>query len=139
MRIRTAWAMAGAIIGAAGAAMAHEGEESGVAFVAPSDGAHVARTFKVKMTVHGMRVRKAGQAVEGTGHFHIVVDGGCVKQGEVVAKDAAHLHYGKGQTETELTLAPGRHALTLQFADGHHVSYGKDWCQTIHVNVRGED
>jgi hypothetical protein len=140
MRKFAAWMMAGVLLGmSAGQARAHEdegGHRQGVWFEAPDDGATVARTFEVKMKVAGMKIRKAGDLVPGAGHFHIIVDGGCVKQGEVVAKDAAHLHFGKGQEETTLTLSPGEHALSLQLADGHHVSYGKAWCRTIHVRVK---
>ncbi len=141
MRAITAWMMASVLLGlSAGQACAHEEASghstSGVWFEAPVDGATVARTFEVKMRVAGMKIRKAGELVPGTGHFHIIVDGGCVKRGEVVAKDAAHMHFGKGQEETTLTLSPGAHALSLQLADGHHVSYGRAWCQTIHVRVK---
>jgi len=120
----------------AGSAYAHEGHEHGVSFEAPKDGATLDHTFKVEMEVEGMKVHKAGDPVEGTGHFHIIVDGDCVKQGTAVAKDATHMHYGKGQTETYISLKSGSHTLSLQFADGHHISYGKDWCKTIHVTVK---
>ena len=32
-------------------------------------------------------------------------------------------HFGKGQTETELTLAPGKHTLQLVVGDGNHIPY----------------
>jgi hypothetical protein len=34
----------------------------------------------------------------------------------------AIMHYGKAQTEAELTLTPGVHTLCLQAADGSHVA-----------------
>jgi hypothetical protein len=121
----------------AAAAPAFAGEHStGVSFQTPHDGATVGERFKVSMSVHGMRTHKAGEPVEGTGHFHIIVDGDCVKQGEPVTKDATHIHFGKGQHETELHLTPGAHSLSLQFADGRHISYGRAWCDTIHVTVQ---
>jgi len=120
----------------AGSAYGFEWSEQGVELDAPSDGATVSQRFKVSMDVDGMKVRKAGDVVKGTGHFHLVIDGGCIKKGEVIGHDATHIHFGKGQTETELKLAPGMHTLTLQFANGHHESYGKDWCKTIHLTVR---
>jgi len=120
----------------AGSAYAHEGHDKGVSFETPKDGATVSQTFKVEMEVEGMKVHKAGDPVKGTGHFHIIVDGACVKQGDVVAKDATHIHFGKAQQRTELKLDLGKHSLTLQFADGHHQSYGQDWCKTIHVIVK---
>jgi len=120
----------------ASSACAHEGHDQGVSFETPKDGATLSKSFKVEMEVEGMKVHKAGDPIEGTGHFHIIIDGNCVKQGKAVVKDATHIHFGKGQTETYISLKPGAHTLSLQFADGHHVSYGKDWCKTIHVTVQ---
>jgi len=120
----------------AGSAYAHEDHNQGVSFEAPKNGVLVSQTFKVEMKVKGMKVHKAGTPVEGTGHFHIIIDGGCVKQGTAVAKDPTHIHFGKGQKETYISLKPGAHTLSLQFADGHHISYGKDWCKTIHITVK---
>jgi len=53
-----------------------------------------------------------------------------------VPKDATHLHFGKAQSSTEVTLAPGKHVLTLQFADGIHRSYGSQLATTITVTVK---
>jgi Domain of unknown function (DUF4399) len=33
------------------------------------------------------------------------------------------LHFGKGQTETSLTLPPGKHTLELVFADSLHQAF----------------
>ena len=33
------------------------------------------------------------------------------------------LHFGKGQTETTLTLPPGKHTLELLYADYQHVPF----------------
>jgi len=112
-------------------------EEHGphVGFVLPEDGATVAQDVQVQMEVHGMQVHAAGEVIEGTGHHHLIIDGSFVPQGEAVAKDGTHLHFGKGQTETDIHLTPGDHTLTLQFADGHHQSYGESMSKTIHIHV----
>jgi len=109
---------------------------SGVEFAQPKDGAIVSSTVNVVMQAHGMKVHKAGDVIKGTGHHHIIIDGAYVPKGDVVANDATHKHFGKGQTETLLQLTPGDHTLTLQFADGHHQSYGKAMSQTITVHVK---
>jgi len=118
------------------AGVAHADEMHGVAFEKPHNGAQVKSEFKVEMEVDGMKVHKAGDIIDGTGHHHLIIDGDCIAKGKAVPKDATHLHFGKGQTETMLKLAPGKHTLTLQFANGHHQSYGRDLCASIHVTVK---
>ncbi|MDL2339595.1 MAG: DUF4399 domain-containing protein [Pseudomonadota bacterium] len=108
----------------------------GVYFVAPADGATVESPFKVEFGVKGMEVKPAGQVVEGAGHHHLLINADSVAKGDTVPADAQHLHFGKGQTETELKLAPGTYRLTMQFADGYHGSYGKDMSATITVTVK---
>ena len=109
---------------------------SKVMIIEPKDGATVATKFKVKFGIEGMRVESAGKVTPGSGHHHLIVDGTPVAKGQVVPNDATHMHYGKGQTETDLTLKPGAHTLTLQFADGAHMSYGEMMSQTIHITVK---
>lgn len=106
-----------------------------VYFIEPADSAAVPQEFTVKMGVEGMRVQPAGQLAEGSGHHHLIVDGKPIEAGKPVPTDATHLHFGKGQTETTLKLAPGKHTLTLQFADGLHQSYGSGLSATISVQV----
>ena len=107
-----------------------------VYFTAPRNGATVEKTFVAKFAVEGLKVVKAGAIEPGTGHFHIIVDAPAVKEGEVVPTDDKHIHYGQAQTEAKLTLKPGRHTLTLQFADGAHRAYNTMLTQTITVTVR---
>ena len=92
--------------------------------------------IKVQFGIKGMEVKPAGQTEQNTGHHHLIVDGEFVPEGQVVPADATHLHFGKGQTETELHLSPGKHTLTLQFANGAHVSYGKSMSSTITIQVK---
>lgn len=113
-----------------------------VFFVSPTEGAALAGPLTegklkvpVKMGVEKILVRPAGEVVKGTGHHHIIVDGAGIPLGVVVPKDETHLHFGQGQTEAELLLAPGEHTLTLQFADGMHLSYGPTLSSTIKVKV----
>ena len=113
-------------------------KETKVMFLAPKDGAKIKGPVKMKFGVgEGMKVRPAGEDPldKTSGHHHVIVDGKPLPVGVVVPKDATHIHYGKGQTEAELKLAPGKHTLTLQFADGAHASYGPALSQTITVEV----
>ena len=106
-----------------------------VKFVEPANGATVTPKFKVKMGVEGYTIGPVGDLAKGKGHHHLVVNGGPIPEGTVVPTDATHIHFGKGQTETELDLPPGKHKLTLQFADGAHRSYGPAMSQTIEIEV----
>jgi hypothetical protein len=107
-----------------------------VTIVEPKDGATVPTTFTVKFGVEGMKIANAGTTTPGTGHHHLIVDGEAVPKGQAVPTDSTHIHFGKGQTQTKLTLKPGPHTLTLQFADGAHLSYGDMMSQTIHITVK---
>ena len=111
------------------------GPEDGVDFGNLKDGDTVTSPVKIEFLVYGKTIKPAGEDVEGTGHHHIIVDGGSIQAGTVVPADDTHIHFGKGQTETSLELSPGKHTLTLQFADYAHRSFGGKWSKTITVNV----
>ncbi|MFP6559835.1 DUF4399 domain-containing protein [Paraburkholderia sp. B3] len=108
----------------------------GVYFVEPKDGATVTNPVHVVFGTDGMTVAPAGTMTPGTGHHHLLIDSGPLPQGQVVPVSDKSIHYGKGQTETDITLPPGDHTLTAQFADGAHHSYGPEWSQTITVHVK---
>jgi hypothetical protein len=116
-----------------------------VFFVEPKDGADIKGPavdgkvkVSVKMGVENIDVKPAGELVQGTGHHHIIVDADGIALAGVVPKDETHIHFGKGQTEAELELPPGKHKLTLQFADGMHMSYGPALSSTINITVAAQ-
>ncbi len=111
-------------------------QAASVSFVEPKDGATVPSEFTVKFAVEGMAVKPAGDLAKETGHHHLIVDGKSIPAGQVVPTDANHIHFGKGQTETKVKLAPGKHTLTMQFANGAHQSYGEAMSSTITVTVK---
>jgi len=107
-----------------------------VDFTEPKNGAVVSSPFKVKFAVTGMEVKPAGTMDSNTGHHHLLINGDSMKVGESIPFDETHLHFGKGQTETEVTLPPGTYKLTMQFANGAHQSYGPGLSKTITVTVK---
>jgi hypothetical protein len=112
-------------------------EGSKVYFKNLKDGASVTSPIKIEMGLDVMKIDTAGPVVVNSGHHHLLVDAGdSVATGMVTPKDSTHIHFGKGQTETELPLTPGKHKLTLQFADGLHRSYGGKMAATITVTVK---
>jgi hypothetical protein len=110
-------------------------QPDGVNFIFPKDGETVSSPVMVGFGINGMEVEPAGQVNEGMGHHHIIVDGAFIAEGTMVPADSTHFHYGKGQLETKLDIAPGKHTLTMQFADGVHKSYGESWSKTIEIIV----
>jgi hypothetical protein len=101
------------------------------------NGQTVTSPVKVDMGVEGMKLDTAGPILAGVGHHHILVDAGdSVPAGQMVPKDSAHLHFGKAQSSAEVPLQPGKHVLTLQFADGAHRSYGSQMAATVTVTVK---
>ena len=109
--------------------------KDGVWFIEPKDGAQVTSPVKVVMGMKGMTIKASGKVVKGTGHHHIMINRGPMRKGKVIPTDAMHPHYGKGQTEASLKLAPGDYKLTMQFADGLHRSFGPKWAATISIKV----
>ncbi|MDQ2987622.1 MAG: DUF4399 domain-containing protein [Pseudomonadota bacterium] len=107
-----------------------------VRFLEPVDGATVGSPFKVRFAVDGMEVKPAGEMAANTGHHHLLINAEPVKQGESVPFDDQHLHFGKGQTEAEVKLAPGTYVLTMQFANGAHQSYGAPMSKSIKITVK---
>lgn len=120
-----------AMSGIAGLALAQS-----VRFLEPVDGATVSSPFKVRFAVDGMEVKPAGVMDANTGHHHLLINAEPVKAGETVPADEHHLHFGKGQTDAEVKLAPGSYVLTMQFANGAHQSYGAPMSKSIKITVK---
>ncbi len=109
-----------------------------VFFIEPQNKANLAKTFHVKMGIEGRKICEAGKEPKdkNCGHHHILIDGKSIAKDQVIPNDPRHLHYGKGQTEADITLPAGKHTLTLQLADYAHRSYGEGLSQTIEVEVK---
>ncbi|UWR06966.1 DUF4399 domain-containing protein [Ruegeria sp. B32] len=102
-----------------------------VYFVNLSDGDTVTSPVTVVFGLRGMGVAPAGTEKENTGHHHLLIDRPPLGQGEDGADELAyglpaddnHLHFGGGQTEVTLELAPGTHTLQLVLGDADHVPH----------------
>jgi hypothetical protein len=92
-------------------------------FISPQDGATLASPVTVRFGLKGMGVAPAGLAMENTGHHHLLIDTGLPPLDQPVPADAQHVHFGKGQTEAVVTLAPGRHRLQLLLGDHLHLPH----------------
>jgi hypothetical protein len=107
-----------------------------VFFVEPKDGATVSNPVHVVFGVEGMGIAPAGDTDPTKGHHHLLIDQGPMQKGLVIPMNDKSLHYGKGQTEADITLPPGDHTLTMQFGNGAHQSYGPEMSQTIKIHVK---
>lgn len=93
-------------------------------FISPLDGATVGQEFVVRFGLRGMGVAPAGSAIAKTGHHHLLIDVAELPAGNMpIPADANHVHFGGGQTETTLKLAPGKHTLQLDLADALHMQF----------------
>jgi hypothetical protein len=98
--------------------------DASVAIVRPHDGEVVTSPFKVVFAVHGMTLAPAGGTEPNSGHHHLLIDVPVpTDQGTPLPADSQHLHFGKAQTETEVTLAPGQHTLQLILGDANHIPH----------------
>ncbi len=98
-------------------------EEARVYFITPSDGATLKGPITVRFGLEGMGVAPAGVEKAGTGHHHLIVDAELPPAGLPIPADENHVHFGGGQTETSLELAPGQHTLQLLVGDARHVPH----------------
>jgi hypothetical protein len=108
------------------AADSHWPADAKVFFVEPKNGAEISGPVKVVMGVEGVQVAPAGTEAPHTGHHHVLIDADPPKgekAQEPLPADDNHMHFGKGQTETNLTLSPGAHTLQLVVGDGNHVPH----------------
>jgi hypothetical protein len=95
-----------------------------VYFISPADGATVPKTFMVKFGLKGMAIAPAGSDEPNSGHHHLVIDLATLPDMTKPLPSNEHImHFGKGQTETELTLPPGKHTLQLVFANYQHIPH----------------
>jgi len=94
-----------------------------VMILEPADGATVTSPVTVKFGVEGMEVVPAGTDQPNSGHHHLFIDNKLDDPSAPVPADANHIHYGKGQTEVQVDLAPGPHTLQDVFADKNHIPH----------------
>ena len=90
----------------------------------PNDGEVIrSKSFKVWFGLRKMGVAPAGVEKRLTGHHHLIVDAPLPPFDEEIPADKNHIHFGKGQTETRLSLSPGTHTLQLIMGDHNHVPH----------------
>jgi hypothetical protein len=95
-----------------------------VYIVSPKNGAKVKSPVTVVFGLKGMGVAPAGIKFDGTGHHHLLIDSELPADlSQPLAASEKSVHFGKGQTETSVTLPPGKHTLQLVLGDSLHVPH----------------
>ena len=108
-----------------------------VYFIEPANGAFVQETFKVKFGLENFGVAPAGYDILNTGHHHLLIDTTLTDLKLPIPADSKHIHFGKGQTETSITLEKGEHQLTLVMGNFAHIPHDEPIIsETITVIVK---
>ena len=102
-----------------------------VYIISPLDGATVTSPVTIQFGLEGMGVAPAGVEKSGTGHHHLIVDAPLPALNEPIPADENHRHFGGGQTQTTIELAPGKHSLQLLLADHYHIPHNPP----VHSNI----
>ncbi len=107
----------------------HAQEKSSIAdgaslyFIAPQNGDTVQSPITIRFGLSGAGVAPAGTKIDNTGHHHLIIDAPLPPLDQPVPADDNHRHFGKGQTETTVELAPGEHTLQLLLGDWLHIPH----------------
>jgi len=88
--------------------------------IEPKDGATIQGPVKVVFGLSGMGVAPAGTQKDNTGHHHLLIDGPAFDPLKPLPATDQIQHFGNGQTETTVTLKPGKHTLQLVLGDWKH-------------------
>jgi hypothetical protein len=97
-----------------------------VYFINLKDGDRVISPLVIRFGLSGMGIAPAGTEAPNTGHHHLFIDAPALEGealNEAIPVDEHHVHFGKGQTETTITLSKGQHTLQLVLGDWTHIPH----------------
>ena len=101
-------------------------EGAAVYVIHPLDGQvlNAKKPIEVSFGLRGMGVAPAGVVVEKTGHHHLLIDQQELPDLTMPLPASAHvIHFGGGQTQTEIRLVPGSHTLQLVLGNQYHIPH----------------
>ena len=99
-------------------------EGSRVYFISPKDGEIVQNPIKLSFGLEGMNLVEAGINRPYSGHHHLLINVDQLPDMSLpVPADHQHIHFGKGQSKSVITLKPGNYTLQLLFADYLHIPH----------------
>jgi hypothetical protein len=88
-----------------------------------------------------MGVAPSGVDKPNVGHHHLLIDKTLAvdEMTQPITVDEQHVHFGKGQTETTVTLPSGKHTLQLMLGDWTHIPFNQPvQSEVITITVKGE-
>ena len=104
--------------------------------VSPTEGATVSSPVTVVFGLEGFGVAPAGTVKEETGHHHLIIDAPLPDLSKPIPASDNYRHFGGGQTQTTVELAPGKHTLQLLLGDHAHVPHSNPvYSDVITINV----
>ena len=108
-----------------------------VYIVSPVDGATVESPVTVVFGLEGFGVAPAGTVKDNTGHHHLIVDAPLPDMGQPIPASDNYRHFGGGQTQTTVDLAPGEHTLQLLLGDYAHLPHEQPiYSEVITIEVK---
>lgn len=109
-----------------------------VYIIEPVNNAVVESPVTIKFGLDNMEVTPAGVDNPHGGHHHLLIDTPLPADLTLpIPADEKHVHFGKGQTETTIELAPGEHSLQLLLGDYIHRPHAKPvYSEVIKITVK---
>ena len=95
--------------------------EPKVFFITPKDGDKLISPIKVIFGIENFNISPAGIDKCDSGHHHLIIDAKLPDPNLPIPSSNNHIHFGAGQTETELVLEPGKHSLRLLMGNFAHL------------------
>lgn len=105
--------------------------------ISPVDGATVDSPVVVVFGLKGFGVAPAGTVKEDTGHHHLIIDAPLPDLSQPIPANDNYRHFGGGQTQTSVDLAPGSHTLQILLGDHAHLPHKQPiYSEVINITVR---
>lgn len=104
----------------------------------PNDGEVIrTRRFRIWFGLRNAGVAPAGVEKANTGHHHLIIDAPLPPFDQEIPADKNHLHFGAGQSEAVIELAPGKHTLQLLMGDHQHIPHNPPiYSRKITIDVK---
>ena len=92
-------------------------------FIEPQDGKTYTTEVAVKFGLKDFGVAPAGYNIPNTGHHHLIINAELPILTLPIPANENYVHFGLGQTETNLTLEPGTYTLQLLMGNYLHIPH----------------